>query len=62
MPLQQDQDGIFDQSPPIEALPNVDPDKTMTEVEPEPVYSVVDDCKLLCQKTLIFVVMMINST
>jgi len=44
-PLQQDQDVTFDQSPPIEALPNVDPDKTMAEVEPEPVYSVIDDCK-----------------
>ncbi|CAO3638238.1 unnamed protein product [Mucor fragilis] len=52
-PLQQDQAATFDQSPPIEALPNVDPDKTMAEVEPEPVYSVIDDFELIANKELI---------
>lgn len=52
--LSEQQEELVDQSPPLEDLSAIDPDKTMAEVEPEPVYSVIDDCKWFsCQNLAI---------
>ena len=52
--MSEQQEELVDQSPPLEDLSAIDPDKTMAEVEPEPVYSVIDDCKWFsCQNLAI---------